>query len=94
MDATPITGLADARAALARGQTALIAPAAGGAAWCAAIAAHLKDVPHARLVIDCGDDAALVFEALRAGLRDIAYRGARRDAMAALAAREGATLHG
>ncbi len=94
MDAAPITGLADARAALARGQTTLIAPAAGGAAWCAAIAALLKEEPRARLVFDCGDDAALVFEALRLGIRDIAYRGARCRELADLAARQGATLHG
>jgi hypothetical protein len=102
MDGIRIQGLADARVALANAaktgsRAVLIAPAAAGVAWCAEIADMLAlEFPDTleNIVLDCGTDTALAFEALRADLEAIAYDGPHAQAVAALAARCGAQFRG
>ena len=102
MEPVRIQGLADAREYLARAKergvrAVLIAPAAAGVAWCTEIAALLElEFPDAleSIALDCGQDTAMAFEALRADLPAISYDGPHRQAVQALARRHGTQFYG
>lgn len=95
-----VNGLEEARAALRNGAAELSSPPfaachAGVGYYVALDAALRAEFPAARLIVCCGDDAAVAHEALRQGLRDIrcAVEPAMAAKLQALADGAGARFH-